>query len=67
MCPDLGEGISQEGIGILCSGLYGKLIQMVMSECQQPPQFTLEYTHPYTPCFISCPSLTLAWFWQGYR
>lgn len=31
MCPHLGKGISWEAVGILCSGLYGKLIQMLMS------------------------------------
>lgn len=48
MCPHLGKGISREAVGILCSGLYSKLIQMLMSECQLPPQFTLEYTQLYT-------------------
>lgn len=46
MCPHLGKGVSREAVGILCSGLYGKQIQMPKSECQLPPQFTLEYTQP---------------------
>jgi len=37
MCPHWGKGINCEAVGMLCGGLHGKLVQMLVSECQLPP------------------------------